>query len=228
MKRKQSVFSIVIFLLFSGGYLFAQTAASENFSGSLDHSGAYGQWEVDGGRLYQKDTEEHLAKINFKAPQKGIMEYRFDVRYEGGGIEDRMGGFGVHLFVDSAFAGKSWGNGESCLLWLNYDEDPIYGSAGLQAQVYKSTKHFEMELLEDYETELPVRYLDTSYMDTVIPVKIQVDCSDGKVKVYDPTQSGRYFQFYLDEVPKEGNYFSFRTNNLSLSFDNLLIQRVHD
>ncbi|MFO7849480.1 MAG: hypothetical protein R6V67_05940 [Spirochaetia bacterium] len=226
MKQKQSGLLMVIFLLIAGGPLFGETVLTENFSDTFDHSGAYGDWEVNRGRLYQEDTEEHLSKINFKAPQKGLMEYRFNVRYEDGGIEDRMGGFGVHLFVDSAFSGKSWGNGKSYLLWLNYDEDPAYGSRGFQAQVYKSTKHFEMELLDGYEVELPVSYLSSSYMDTIIPVRLQVDGDSGLVKVWDPSREGRYFRFYLDEAPEEGDYFSFRTNNLSVSFDDLVIRRV--
>jgi len=178
------------------------------------------------GRLYQSDEDQRLAKINFRVPQSGTMEYRFDVRYEGGGYEDRMGGFGLQVFADKAFAGRSWGNGKSYLLWLNYDENTTYGRPGFQAQVYKSRSHVDMRLLEDYQAQLPVKYLDIDYIDVAVPARIQVNGDTGLVKVWDPTRSGVYYRFYLDEAPGRGNYLALRTNSLAVSFDNLEVIRV--
>jgi hypothetical protein len=199
---------------------------SEDFSSSPDHSGAYGDWHSMRGRLYQSDEDQRLAKINFRVPQSGTMEYRFDVRYEGGGYEDRMGGFGLQVFADKAFAGRSWGNGKSYLLWLNYDENTTYGRPGFQAQVYKSRSHVDMRLLEDYQAQLPVKYLDIDYIDVAVPARIQVNGDTGLVKVWDPTRSGVYYRFYLDEAPGRGNYLALRTNSLAVSFDNLEVIRV--
>ncbi|MAG13977.1 MAG: hypothetical protein CMN78_05220 [Spirochaetales bacterium] len=116
-------FGFLAILLLLGATAFAQTVVFQHtFTRPATLPNAHGDWEVKGGRLYQSDTEEHLAKINVMATQAGEMQYEFDVRYEGGGIDDMMGGFGIHFFVDKAWDGRSWGNGNSYLLWLNYDE----------------------------------------------------------------------------------------------------------
>ena len=227
MNQKAITLVLVACLLVFTGTVWGDTVVeSMRFSGSVSHSGAYGDWESDSGRLYQKDTKEPLAKINFRVPQSGVMEYRFDVRYEGGGYEDRMGGFGVQLCVDEAFRGESWGNGESYLFWLNYDENPTYGKAGFQAQVYKSRSHVDMEIIDGYQIGLPTSQLRAANADVVVPVRMEVNCNTGLVKVWDPTRSGVYLRFYLDEAPGRGNYLSFRTNSLSVSFDNLVVTKM--
>lgn len=233
MKQKETywliVFSTLVAMLFLGTSVFADSVVTtEHFSGGLDHAGAYGSWDIHRGRLYQADTDSRLAKINFEVPQSGLMEYRFDVRYEDGGMEDRMGGFGVHFFVDDAYRGRSWGNGESYLFWLNYDDNATYGKSGFQAQIYKSSSFFEMDLLEDYQAGLPASYLTRSNLDMVVPVRIQINGYSGLVKIWDPTRKGVYFQFYLDQAPGKGNYIAFRTNSLSVSFDNLVVSKVNN
>jgi hypothetical protein len=137
-----------------------------------------------------------------------------------------MGGFGIHIFVDDAHNGKSWGNGKSYLLWLNYDEKPTYGGAGFRAQVYKSEGHSKMRLLEGYDVPLNPKVLTVKNLDLVVPVKIQVDGRSGLVKVWDPSRPGTYVRFYLDDSPGRGRYISLRTNSLAVSFDNLKISAV--
>jgi hypothetical protein len=80
--------------------------------------------------------------------------------------------------------------------------------------------------LEDYQARLPVSYLNRSNLDVTVPVKMQVNGNNGQVKVWDPTNMDRYYEFYLDSAPGRGNYISLRTNSLSVSFDNLVVTRV--
>lgn len=228
MKNRTISVLMCILLLTAGATLaFADTTVlSNSFSDGLSDSGEYGGWRVRGDRLYQQDTKEHLAKINFEAAQSGLMEYNFDVRYEAGGLTDRMGGFGIQVFVDDAHKGESWGNGKSYLLWLNYDEDPSYGEAGFRGQVYRSYGHSHMELLDGYDVGLNPQVLTQENMSLKVPVKIQVDGDTGLVKVWDPSRPGTYVRFYLDRGPGKGNYISLRTNSLAASFDNVEVSKV--
>lgn len=228
MKNRTISIVMCILLLTAGATLaWADTTVLRNgFSGGTSDYGEYGGWKVRSARLYQQDTSEHLAKINFEAPQSGLMEYNFDVRYEAGGMVDRMGGFGIQVFVDKAHRGKSWGNGNSYLLWLNYDENPSYGKAGFRGQVYRSYGHSRMELLDGYDVALNPNVLTQKNMSLKVPVKIQVDGDTGLVKVWDPSRPGTYVRFYLDRAPGKGSYISLRTNSLAASFDNVKVTKV--
>ncbi len=221
------IVAVCVLLLFVATSVTAETTRfNASFSSGTSSSGAYGEWKSSRGRLVQGDPNEALAKINFRAVQDGVMEYTFDVRYVDGGLVDRMGGFGLQVFVDDAHHGKSWGNGNSYLLWINYDENPSYGKAGFRAQVYRSTGHSKMELLDGYDIGLNPRVLTAKNLDLVVPAKIQVDGKTGLVKVWDPSRPGTYVRFYLDGAPGRGRYFSLRTNSLSVSFDNLKVTKI--
>lgn len=227
MSKRMYFFVTVCILFLTAGIVTAQTAIfTSDFRQGMSATGSYGGWRTQNGRLYQQDTREHLAKVNFKADQEGLMEYTFDVRYEGGGFSDRMGGFGLQVFVDETHRGKSWGNGSSYLLWLNYDEDPTYGGAGFRGQVYQSFGHSRMELVEGYDMKLNPSVLTAANMDLVIPLKIQVDGETGLVKMWDPTREGMYIRFFLNQAPGKGDYISLRTNSLAVSFDNLTVRRI--
>lgn len=228
MKKRTISIVMCILLLTAGATLsFADTTVlNTGFSSGMSEYGEFGGWRVRSARLYQQDTQEHLAKINFEAPQSGLMEYNFNVRYEAGGLTDRMGGFGIQVFVDKAHNGKSWGNGDSYLLWLNYDENPSYGKAGFRGQVYRSYGHSRMELLEGYDVALNPSVLTQENMSLNVPVKIQVDGDTGLVKVWDPSRPGTYVRFYLDKAPGKGSYISLRTNSLAASFDNVKVTKV--
>ena len=99
---------------------------------------AYGEWVQLETSVKQLNDDTGLAKLNLEVSQKGKIRYDFTVKYIKGGYEDLMGGFGVHLFVDKPHNGISWGNGQSYLLWLNYDDNATYGGKGFRAQVYKT------------------------------------------------------------------------------------------
>ena len=205
----------VLFVLVIGitASLFAQVPESTFASGS---------WRFIGSRLYQNDAKSGLAKANFKVPQSGPMLYEFNTKYEGG-AEDGHGGFGIHIFVDSAINRASWGAGKSYLLWLNYDEKPISKDipAGLSAQVYRSTTNSRMELiasipLSDYEP-----LLTDDNLSYPIPFRIEANGNTGEVRIYDPADpDGNYFYFFIDkrELPLRGNYVALRTNGIKLSF----------
>lgn len=226
MNRRFLILGLAFFMLLSGaGMAFAQSFSSD-FSRGASSAGMYGQWKTSSGRLYQSDTVQPLAKINFRAPQSGEMEYTFNVRYEAGGIEDLRGGFGLQVFVDKAHTGRSWGNGDSYLLWLNYDEKAKYGGRGFRGQVYKSTNHHTMSILEGYDVPLDESVLTEENLDLIVPVRIRVNGSTGEVKVWDPTTENRYYSFMLDEAPRSGNYISLRTNSLSVSFDDLSVKKI--
>lgn len=185
---------------------------------------ASGNWGFTGPRLYQNDARAPLAKANFRVPQSGPMIYEFNARYESG-AEDGHGGFGIHLFADTAYNAASWGAGKSYLLWLNYDENPLRNSgipAGLSAQVYKSTSNSSMTLVDTVNLNEFSYLLTDANLSQPVPVKIWMDGSSGEVRVYDPTDPALdyYFYFYIDpkDVPIRGDWVALRTNGLKLSF----------
>jgi hypothetical protein len=185
---------------------------------------ASGSWGFVGTRLYQNDARAPLAKVNLRVPQSGPMLYEFNARYESG-AEDGHGGFGIHLFADSAYNAASWGAGKSYLLWLNYDENPIRNSgipAGLSAQVYRSTSNSSMTLADSVDLNEFAYLLTNENLSQAVPVKIWMDGSTGEVRVYDPTDPdlAYYFYFYIDpkDVPLRGNWVALRTNGIKLSF----------
>jgi hypothetical protein len=203
----------------------AQTIAINVPNGSVTPS--YGSWVGINGRLYQNDVNNPLAKINFQIPQSGTMEYDFNVRYQGGGFTDRKGGFGIQIFVDKAFNGKSWGDGNSYLLWLNYDEHPTYGGAGFRAQIYRSTSNVDMTLVPGYDIALNPSVLARGNVSQIVPVKIVVNGNTGGVKVYDPTKSTPYYYaFTLPTAPGSGGYVALRTNSLSVSFGGMKVTKL--
>lgn len=203
----------------------AQTIAINVPNGQVTPS--YGSWVGTNGRLDQNDLNNPLAKINFAIPQSGTMEYDFNVRYLGGGFEDLKGGFGIQIFVDNAFNGMSWGDGQSYLLWLNYNEHPTYGGPGFRAQVYKSTSNVDMTLVPGYDIALDPSVLTRSNVSQIVPVKIIVNGNTGDVKVYDPTKSTPYYyEFKLPTAPGSGQYAALRTNSLGVSFGNMKITKL--
>jgi hypothetical protein len=208
---------LVLFLLMAGvaAALFAQVQLPE-------YHFAAGEWKFVGARLYQNDARARLAKVNLRAPQSGPMIYDFNVRYEDG-LQDGQGGFGLHIFADSAYNAASWGAGRSYLLWLNYDEKPVTRGipAGFSAQIYRSTSNSAMDLVDsiDLNEFLPIV---PPYLSRTVPVRIWVNGNTGEVRVYDPTdpQLEYYYYFYIDRksLPLRGSWVALRTNGVKLSF----------
>jgi len=184
-----------------------------------DFKYAYGQWDISGDKLIQSDLDAGMARVDIPYPQIGIAAYNFNVQYKAGGTDDQHAGFGLHVFVDEPAPGKAWGNGNSYLIWLNYDENAKGITKGLSAQVYKSLNHSQMELLADFDLNKYAHLLNADNSDFVIPVKMLINGITGDVKVYDPTMEGYVYSFNLgNSKPIIGNYVSLRTNSASFSF----------
>lgn len=219
------ILMITLFLLVSFSLIAETVVVNEKFYSLSGTTPAEGDWVIKGGRLYQMDTEAGMAKLNVRAPQSGVMQYEFNVKYADGGL-DGHAGFGVHILVDRAHNGKSWGNGKSHLLWLNYDENTNDREHyGYRAQVYKSENHSKMYLMDNYNLKIPTSYLKREYANYDIPVKIVVNTNTGEIRVYNPARERYYYYFYLPGLSR-GSYFSLRTNSLSCSFDNLKITKL--
>jgi hypothetical protein len=207
------------FLLFGmalGVSLFAQVQLPE-------YHYASGNWGFIGSRLYQNDSKARLAKVNLLVPQTGPMVYEFNARYEDG-IEDGQGGFGIHIFSDSAYNNASWGAGKSYLLWLNYDEAPITAGIprGFSAQVYKSLSNSRMDLVQNFDLNEYLPFITWDDLAQPVSVRIWANGDTGEVRVYDPSDPSLsdYFYFYLDskDLPLKGNWVALRTNGVNLSF----------
>ncbi|MDR3166340.1 MAG: hypothetical protein LBT93_00220 [Treponema sp.] len=211
---KRFVVVLLVFGLAAG--LFAQVQLPE-------HRFASGNWNFIGNRLYQNDVKAPLAKVNIRASQTGPMVYEFNARYEEG-AEDGHGGFGLHIFADAVYNGASWGSGNSYLLWLNYDENPISGDIprGLSAQVYRSYTNSQMELVQSVDLNQYTDLLTVDNLASPVPFRIWADGNTGEVRVYDPTDPNLadYFYFYVDrkDSPLKGDWVALRTNGIKLSF----------
>lgn len=207
----------VLFVLVAGAAaaVFAQSNVPELRFAS-------GTWNWAGARLYQNDAGARLAKVNLRVPQSGTMVYEFNARYEDG-VQDGHGGFGIHLFADTAFNGPSWGAGNSYLLWLNYDEAPITKGIprGLSAQVYKSVSNSRMDLLESISLNEYLPLLGAN-LSNPIPFRIEANGETGEIRIYDPTdpEMKKYFYFNVDreDLPLKGGWAALRTNGINLSF----------
>lgn len=189
------------------------------FGESLNISPAYGDWQMSGSRLYQNDLNAGMAKASLPVEQKGTMVYEFSVKYVDG-IQDGMGGFGIHVFVDKPAAGKAWGEGESYLLWLNYDENPVSSDvpAGLSAQIYKSDSDSRMSLVQAVSLK-SIEPVIAKYMNYSLPVKLVIDSKTGMAKIYDPFKENYVYKFALGtDFPADGDFVSLRTNSLGVSF----------
>lgn len=178
-----------------------------------------GQWNLVGGRLFQKDDGAPRAKAWMAIPQNGSMVYEFTMRYEGGG-EDGHGGVGIHILGDPAPKGKSWGFSDSWMLWLNYDVNPTAAGVprGLSAQLYKSESNKDMEIVKSISlTSYEPAFADAIAMD--IPVKLTFLANRGRLIIADPT--GASAGWYLD-LPgsrgADGRYVAVRTNGAAVSF----------
>jgi hypothetical protein len=190
-----------------------------------EHRFASGNWSIAEGRVYQNDMAARLAKVNLRIPQNGPMIYEFNARYEAG-LQGGRGGFGIHIFADTIYNGASWGCGRSYLLWLNYDEKPLDPAipSGLSAQVYRSSSHSRMDLVQSIDLNQYADLLTPENLSYPVPFRIWADGGTGEVRVYDPTDPDleEYFFFTVEikDLPLQGNWIALRTNGMRLSFTN--------
>ena len=180
----------------------------------------WGTWNLKYGRMYQDNLKTSSSRIHFPVEQQGSMLYKFNVRYEGGG-EDGHAGVGVHVFVDKPSKGFAWGDGNSYLLWLNYDENPGNSKipAGLSAQIYKSTSNSRMVLLDSISLREYESYLTGDILGQSIPVTLMINGTTGDGWIADPADPSVHYTFKLPVTsPMRGHYVSLRTNGMAASF----------
>ena len=252
---------LVVALLCLPFVLFAQmTVVDDSFSRMGAWVPGYGDWSVERGRLVQESTAAGMARIDREVPQEGVYQIDFTIRYVDGGYRSMAdyesgryhAGFGVHLGVTNPpLRGKSWGNDESYLLWLNLDTRPQTRRSagahyGFRAQVYESSDHVTMDLMRSGEMrrlfgdsrasidlaraleQVAGRQFAVAdlrpYLRRDIPVSIRVNTRTGEVGVKDPTAPIRFY-FNVDPDMLDGDYVSLRTNALAASFDNFTVTR---
>ncbi len=199
----------------------------------------YGDWQIVNGRLAQLSVTSGMAKINSPVMQSGVMQYEFDVKYIDHG-NDEYGAFGIHINIDDPADGISWGNGKSFLLWVTYDPE-VYAGTGFRAQCYKSITNSIMDEVTTSDMyqkdgfEIPETntvdkvkyvYLDASYLDNAITIKVTIDSSTGTVILTDPLIPNYEWYFEIGESIPEGSYISLRTSSLAVSFDNVTVTQV--
>ena len=206
------------FLLFVG-FLLVNSFLSA--AGPVDYKAGAGDWKLSGARLYQNDSSNGALMAHLSVPQNGLMAYNFNVRYEGGAAADRQGGFGIHLFVDKPSSIKnSWGDGDSVLVWLNYDADPVLDDipAGLSAAVYHSSNNSVMELAGAYDLNSWSSLLTPNAGKITIPVELTVNGRTGDAWIRSPLDSSVVYRFNLGKKNLQGDYVSLRTNGMAVSF----------
>ena len=196
-----------------------------------------GNWKVMQGRLVQTNAKEKMAMITIPVNQSGVILYEFDVKYVSGGADD-YAGFGIHINVNKPSMKRSWGNGRSLLGWVTWDPKH-YGYPGGFIHIYDSkgatnmglsTRVFPSSDIMKYGDMLPIarQYLKTRYLNYKIPVKIRIDTRTGRGRIYDPFAPDKYFyRFSLGGALRPGDYFTFRTNSVSVSIDNLRISKIN-
>ena len=187
----------------------------------LDFKARAGDWKLSGTRLYQTDESNGALVAHLSVPQEGLMMYDFTVRYEGGAAQDGQGGFGIHIFVkDPSRINNSWGDGDSVLLWLNYDAEPTLKEipAGLSAEVYHSTNDSIMELAGAYDLNEWSSLLSRDAEDVVIPVRLTVNGRTGDAWIQSPLNNSVKYFFNLGRTNLKGDYVSLRTNGMAVSF----------
>jgi len=236
---RSTVLTVIILTLFAAAGAFASDPLGP---GQVDDPNewipAAGSWRAVGNALVQTDTGELLARADREAPHAGVYELEFNVRYQDGGYRsleaarqgEFHGGFGIHIGADEVPLGsRTWGAGESYLLWLNLDtrsrtaiEYPEH--YGMRAQVYRSESSTEMELVENVDIAemlgLSVADLEP-FLHMDVPVRLRVDNRSGEVRVYDPTMPNVYAWLELEPGTLNGRYISLRTNSLSAGFSNM-------
>jgi hypothetical protein len=232
-------FVLVAVFLFTAVFAFSErTLVYETFDSTAltRWMPVSGNWKVMQGRLVQTDAQEKMAMISIPVEQSGIILYEFDVKYVTGG-GDNYAGFGMHICTNNPAKKRSWGNGSSLLGWITWDPE-AYGYPGGFLHLYESRNSKDMLLSKRLFPSgdimkygdlmpIPVEYLNTKYLDYKIPIKIRINTKTGEGRFYDPFAPDRYYyKFSLRGPVKPGGYFTFRTNSLAVSIDNLRISKL--
>jgi hypothetical protein len=205
--------------LFSVGFVLLTVFLSAK--SPFDFTPRAGDWSLKENRIYQSDESAGAMLAHIALPQQGIMTYEFNVRYEGGALEDYKGGFGIHIYVNNPTnKNNSWGDGDSVLLWLNYDANPYLAEipAGLSAEVYHSSNNHVMDLAGAYSLNDFSYLLTDDVANLLIPIKLKVNGYTGQAWITSPVDPSMVYTFNIGKKNLKGNYISLRTNSLAVSF----------
>ena len=237
---KRFFFCVLALSVLSVGTVFAQSVvADDNFSSLGSWQAAGGAWKAD-GRLVQGDAQAPIAQIRRQLPQSGVYEMNFTIAYAAGGYKNMQealqgkyrAGFGVHIGIDKASPGRSWGNGKSYLLWVNLDTLVPRNSPhfGLRGQVYQSRSDVDMTLMDKNNVEIMPITAAINYLGKIpgqaFPVRLVINTNDGEIRVYDPADPSYYYYFYLDPKLLKGSWVSLRTSKLSAAFNNFKVTKI--
>ncbi len=253
---------LICVLVLLPGAVMAQSDVSDEFAGIGSWQVAAGDWVVNGGRLFQRSTAERLARIDRALPHSGEQEIELVFRYEEGGYGDLQAlangefraGFGLHVgTLRPALGQRSWGNGESLLLWLNLDTLPETRERfpehfGLRAQLYHSRGSTNMQLLRDSafssvygdarasvdiaaalgaETQaLLTAIAQGGFLSRDLTVRIRLNSQTGRLMVEDPSLPGTWYVATVDPELLSGSYLSIRTSGLAISVDRISVRPV--
>lgn len=224
---------IFLILIYLSAFTFAEKAL---ISDTFDFQGEWvvnsGEWSVSNGKLLQLDEKETIATISRIVRQRGVLLYSFDVQYLAG-LEDGYGGFGIHISVDKPTGLRSWGQNDSFLLWITFDEE-AYGDRDFYAQAYKSTSTIYMNFHgmegDEYrlaESNLSIdRFLSTAETGDPLQILLSLDTNTGKGRIQSPVDQRTYYKIDLKTPVGEGMYIALRTNSIALAFDNVSVTRL--
>jgi len=229
--KTSSLFCILMFFLVSV-LGFSQTVlVYDDFATLGQWQIASGQWQVNAqGSLIQANINNTMTHIVRQVEQSGIVMYSFDLGYLGG-IEDNYGGVGIHMLINNPTNVRSWGNGNSYLLWLTYDI-PNYNENKIFAQMYKSSNLTTMNMMHRgkaypvFRLTIPPPEKLKNYEGRTVPVTIIINTNTGQGKVFHPFKSDTYYSFNIGGPVARGSYFSFRTNSLAIIIDNFKVVQM--
>ena len=256
--RKTILIAIAAVILIAAPAFTQTVVERHNFTSMGQWVPGPGNWSVSGNRLHQNDPREPLARVDKRLAQHGTYQLDFNIRYADGGYrsvrdlqnEHLHAGFGVQVGVSNPpLRGKSWGLGESYLLWLNLDTRPETRREkpehfGLRAQVYESKSNTNMDLMRSRELQAllgsPLVSIDIAealyrelgflidvadvepFLYRDVPISIRVNTRTGEIGVKDPTAPLRFF-FSVDPAVLRGNYIALRTNGLAANFSDFVV-----
>ena len=187
---------------------------------TIDH----GDWIIVDDALVMDNPRDVITHITRIVKQEGVMEYEFACSYIRG-LEDKYGGFGIHICIDRPTSSRSWGMNRSFLLWITYDPEAYRREDCFFLQVYKSKSPIKMNFLHEEKGDKypldpavlsPADFMVTK--ETRVPVKfrVQIDTVTGKGKFYHPREEGVFFAFDLETAIEPGMYIGLRTNSVSI------------
>jgi hypothetical protein len=194
----------------------------------------YGNWVVRENTLVMDNPKQTITHISRIVKQEGVMEYEFTCSYIRG-LEDKYGGFGIHICINKPTSSRSWGMNRSYLFWITYDPAAYTRDDCFFLQVYKSRSPISMNFLHNEPGDTypldpgilsPAAFMATGETGAPLTFRFQVDTATGKGEFYHPSQEGIYFPFDVKTAIEPGMYISLRTNSMSIKVIAVRVRQV--